>query len=88
MKKYTNQEKVRLAEQLLPSSYWEWLSQEYKDKAKMFETNIFSKIENEKDFIYSQGVLAGIKWCLDRPEQIKNDSEKILNRIMSSLIGV
>ena len=87
MKKYTQEEKLRISTDFLNSVQWQWLRQEFETKAKMFEPFVYTRIENDDDFIYKQGVLAGIRWCMNRPQEIKEENEKIFNRILNAIGG-
>jgi len=87
MKKYTREDKLRISEQLLASEYWEWLKSEYEKEAKRFETSQHTDPEKDKTLIFRQGIYAGIKLCLELPETVRSGNEKLINRIMSAVMG-
>ena len=80
--KYTKEEKLTIAKQLISSSYWEWLSEEYEKQAKLLEPNISHKTDE-----FTQGVVAGIKWCMNFPIKAEREYQTFFNRIKTKIYG-
>lgn len=86
MKVYTKEEKIRITEQFLASEGWEWYKQELDSQLKYFEPTIFQSVD-VNDRIFKDGVLAGIRHCINLPKNVNKENDSFVRRIYESLSG-
>lgn len=91
MKKYTHEETLRISEQFIASEYWDWYKQKLGKQISLLEPNIFTTVDKESDRIFKDGILAGIRWCLETPEREKRSNDNFINKwnlMLNKVTGV
>lgn len=80
--KFTKEQRFHLAKTLLSGGEWPWLKSELENQIKLMKPNIHTKKDE-----FTQGVIAGIEFCIEYPEKVKEEGDRFLNRMVEKVFG-